>query len=101
MAIRPPLSSGLVQCFVRTASENGFTRADILWVLRETIKECRSDSARMRPPHGLYIEILKEKTMMMVDARRTVMMACQELGIKTEGLYGKVADAGHTGSEAE
>ena len=51
--------------------------------------------------HGLYIEILKEKTMMMVDARRTVMMACQELGIKAEGLYGKVADAGHTGSEAE
>ena len=86
MVIRPPLSSGLVQCFVQKASENGFTRADILWVLRETLMECRSDSARMRPPHGLYIEILKEKVAMMVEARRIVKDVCEELGIKADGL---------------
>lgn len=81
-----PFGKPFIRYFIEKASEHGFTRGDILWVLRETMLECHKDERKPGLRLGLYLEILKEKVAMMVEARRIVKDVCEELGIKAEGL---------------
>ena len=76
----------VVQTFIKKALDNGFTKGDILWCLRELKRDYLVESRKPGLHFGLIIDILKEKARLMIEARRIVKEVCDKLGIKTEKI---------------